>query len=338
MTTDGTVEAGAGWKPGAPKAEAGAPGRDAGAPKAEAGSETGAPGRDAGVPAGRHTLVGVTAILLWATLASLTALTGTLPPFQLLAMTFGIGALIGLGLSLRQGGSVLAPLRLPLRVWLLGIYGLFGYHLFYFVALRHAPAVEANLLNYLWPLLIVLFSSLLPGGRLRWNHVAGGLVGFAGAALLVTGGRSLTLEPRYVLGYLAALACALIWSSYSVLLKRFGSVPTRAVGGFCAVTALLAALCHVLFERTVWPVGGQWLAVLGMGLGPMGAAFYTWDDGIKRGSVVTLGALSYVTPLLSTLLLLALGLAKPNSLIALACGCIVGGATLAAWGTWRRKT
>lgn len=284
----------------------------------------------------RATLIGGTAVLMWATLALLTALSGAVPPFQLTAMSFSLAFLIGLGLWLRQGGRLLDRLRLPAAVWGVGIFGLFGYHFFYFMALRNAPAVEASLIAYLWPLLIMLFSALLPGERLRWFHLAGGLAGFVGASLLVTRGQSLSFDPQYSLGYLAAGVCALTWSSYSVLSRRFGTVPTDSVGGFCGVTAVLAFVCHLLFEQTVWPAGGEWLAILGLGLGPVGAAFFTWDYGVKRGNIKVLGAFSYAAPLLSTLLLVLFGLAEPSWVLALACLFIVGGAVLAA-GEFIRK-
>ncbi|HMQ51067.1 MAG TPA: DMT family transporter [Anaerolineae bacterium] len=284
----------------------------------------------------RATLIGGTAVLMWATLALLTALSGAVPPFQLTAMSFSLAFLIGLGLWLRQGGRILDHLRLPAAVWGVGIFGLFGYHFFYFMALRNAPAVEASLIAYLWPLLIMLFSALLPGERLRWFHLAGGLAGFVGASLLVTRGQSLSFDPQYSLGYLAAGVCALTWSSYSVLSRRFGTVPTDSVGGFCGATALLALVCHLLFEQTVWPAGGEWLAILGLGLGPVGAAFFTWDYGVKRGNIKVLGAFSYAAPLLSTLLLVLFGLAEPSWVLVLACLFIVGGAVLAA-GEFIRK-
>ena len=156
----------------------------------------------------KATLIGSTAVLMWATLALLTSLSGPIPPFQLTAMSFTIAFLIGLTLWLRKGGQIWRHLRLPKMVWLIGVFGLFGYHFFYFIALQNAPAVEASLIAYLWPLLIVLFSALLPGEKLRWFHGVGALLGFAGAALLVTKGQSLSLEAQYSWGYLAALVCA----------------------------------------------------------------------------------------------------------------------------------
>ena len=288
---------------------------------------------------GRATLIGFTAVLSWALLALFTALSGDVPPFQLLAMTFGIATVIGIVASLARGTSPVAHLRQPAPVWLLGVGGLFGYHFFYFLALRNAPAVEASLIAYLWPLLIVVFSALLPGERLRWFHVGGALLGLAGAALLVTKGQSLEIDPRYTLGYMAAGVCALTWSSYSLASRRFGHVPTDAVGGFCAAAAILAVPCHLIFETTSWPQTTiEWLAVLALGLGPVGGAFFTWDIGVKRGDIQVLGASSYAAPLLSTLVLVAAGLAPATPEVAIACVLIVGGAVLAAHRMLRRKT
>ncbi len=285
----------------------------------------------------RATLIGGIAILLWSALAILTTATGAVPPFQLVALSFALAFLLALGKWVIRGERIGRHLAQPPAVWLLGIGGLFGYHFLYFLALKHAPAVEANLINYTWPLLIVLFSALLPGERLRWWHVAGAALGLGGTALLVTGGQGVALSAEHATGYAAAVGCALAWSGYSVLSRRFGKVPTDAVGGFCGATALLAALCHLAFETTVWPTGGEWLAVLAMGLGPVGVAFFVWDYGVKRGNITALGGASYATPLLSTLLLVAFGRAALTPTILAACLLIVGGAVLAARDLWDRR-
>ena len=279
----------------------------------------------------KATAIGFTAVLMWAALALLTALTGAVPPFQLLAMCFAIATLIACGFWLIRGQNPLSHMRQKPMVWLLGIGGLFGYHFFYFVAIDNAPTVEASLIAYLWPLLIVIFSALLPGERLRWFHVAGASLGLGGAALLVTRGTALSLDPRYSVGYGAACICAVTWSGYSVLSRRFGSVPTEAIGGFCAVAALLGMVCHLAFEETVWPDGMvAWGAVVLLGLGPVGGAFFTWDYGVKHGDIQVLGASSYAAPLLSTILLIAAGLAPFTGSVAAACLLIVGGAALAS--------
>ncbi len=282
------------------------------------------------------TLIGAGAVLLWSSLAVLTTAAGPVPPFQMTAMAFALGFSLALVKWLGGGEDARAHFVWPWRVWALGIAGLFGYHVLYFTALSLAPPVEANLINYLWPLLIVVFSGLLPGERLRWWHVGGALAGLVGCVLLIGGGAG-GVRLEFAGGYLAALGAALAWSSYSVLSRRFGEVPTDAVGGFCAATAILAVVVHLLVERTYVPQGGEWLAVLGLGIGPVGAAFYLWDVGVKQGDIRALGACSYMTPLLSTFLLIIFGRASPTWQVLAACVLIVGGAVLAGRDLWRRS-
>jgi drug/metabolite transporter (DMT)-like permease len=275
------------------------------------------------------TLIGLTAILMWSLLSVLTVATGKVPPFQLAAMTFAIGALVG-ALTWIGRGEALKALRQPPVAWVVGVGGLFGYHALYFVALRFAPPAEAGLLNYLWPLLIVLFSSLLPGERLAPHHVIGAILGLVGTMLLLAGGTT-GFAPGQVPGLIAAFVAAFVWATYSVLSRRLKSVPTDAVAVFCAATALLAALVHGLVETTMWPeTTTQWLSVVALGIGPVGAAFYTWDIGMKRGDIRVLGAASYATPLLSTGFLVLAGFAKASANIAVAAVLIAGGGLIAA--------
>lgn len=285
----------------------------------------------------KATLIGGIAVLLWALLALFTTGAAGIPPFQLLAMTFAVAFGMSLAVLATRGARAFAAWRQAPAVWLLGVGGLFGYHFFYFVALGNAPPVDAGLIAYLWPLLIVVFSALLPGERLRWFHLAGALLGLIGAGLLVTKGGALEFDTRYTLGYLAACACALTWSGYSVANRRFGAVPTEVVGGFCGAVALLGLLCHLALETTVTPQGLQWLAIVGLGLGPVGAAFFVWDYGTKHGNIQVLGALSYAAPLLSTVILIVFGQAEASWQVGLACLLIVAGAVLASKEMIRRR-
>lgn len=277
----------------------------------------------------RATVIGALAIALWSLLALLTTGAAGVPPFQLLALTFAVGAAAN-GLLALRCGIPWPALRQPWPVWALGIGGLFLYHACYFVALSHAPPAGASLVAYLWPVLIVVLSGLLPGERLHPRHAAGAVLGLAGAALLITDGGQVAVRPEHALGYGAALACAVTWSGYSVLNRRFGTVPSLLVGPFCAAVAGLGLLCHLLFETTVEPGPAGWLAVLGLGLGPVGLAFLAWDHGTKHGDLQLLGVLSYGAPLLSTLILAAFGRAEPGPVLLFACLLIVGGALVAS--------
>ena len=283
------------------------------------------------------TWIGSISVFLWGTLALLTKLTGgQIPEFQLMAMTFGIAFLLMCIRWWRGGHGGLRYLRQPPLAWCIGVAGLFGYHFAYFKAMTLAPAVEVSLLAYLWPLLIVLFSSLLPGEQLRLQQVLGALLALLGCWLLV-GRNSSGFDLNNLNGYLVALGCALIWSSYSVMSRLVKSVPTDAVGWFCGVTAVLALCCHLLWETTVWPQGWlQWLGVVGLGLGPVGIAFFTWDYGVKHGNIQLLGTLAYSAPLISVLLLILAGFGRATLTVMAASVLIVLGSLIA--GRAKRQT
>ncbi len=276
----------------------------------------------------RTTLLGLVAILLWGLLALFTTATAGIPPFQVTAITFAIGGGIGLAIVAWQGK--LALLRQPPAAMALGIGGLFGYHALYFAALKLAPPAEASLVAYLWPLLIVIFSGLLPGEHLSPRHVLGALIGFAGVGVLAAGRGVAGFEASHLPGYLLAAGCAVVWAAYSVLSRRMASVPTEAVAGSCLITALLAGLCHLAFETTASPDASGWLALIGLGLGPVGLAFFVWDIGMKRGDIRLLGVASYAAPVISTLALVLTGAAAASWALALACLLIVAGAVTAS--------
>jgi drug/metabolite transporter (DMT)-like permease len=280
------------------------------------------------------TALGLGAILLWATLASLTALKGPIPPFETTAIVFAIGGALMVVLAVLRGrAALLMPTGASLA---LGVYGLFVYHALYFAALSLAPPAEASLITALWALLTVLFSGLLPGHRLRAAHVVGALMGFAAAAILVhdklggavSGSGASFAGARW--GYLLALGCALVWSSYSVTSRLLASVPSESLAAPALLTAVLAALCSLAFETWTAPASGvSWAALIALGLGPLGAAFLLWDIGMKKGDVPLLGVLSYAALILSTAALVALGFAEPAWTLALACALMVAAAVIA---------
>ena len=282
----------------------------------------------------RATLIGFSAVLMWALLALLTIGTAPVPPLMLNALCFGIGGAIGLVWVARGAGF--AILRgVPWRVYGFGTVGLFGAHFLYFTAFRMAPLAETGLIAYLWPILIVLMSGLLPGERLRRWHIIGALLAFAGAALIVLCG-GLAAGAAALPGFGVALVFALTWASYSVLSRRIARVPTEAVTVYCLAASALSLAAHLVLEPTLWPVGlWGWTCVVGLGIGPVGIAFFTWDVGMKRGDIQVLGVASYAAPLLSTLALILAGKAMASPVLLLAAVLITGGAALAARASYR---
>lgn len=264
-------------------------------------------------------LLALGAIAIWATLATLGVSLAHVPPFLLTGTALLIGSVPAWPLARRW--------RVPLSTLALGVYGLFGYHFLLFIALRYAPPVQANLVNYLWPLLIVVLAPVfLRNVQLKAVHVLAAVVGFIGAGIAIVGGRE--IEGGFAWGYLPAAASAFIWASYSLLTQRVAAFPTAAIGAFAVVSGLLSLVCHALLEQPVQLSGRDWLLIAAMGLGPLGAAFFLWDAALKRGDARSIGLLSFLTPLLSTLLLLSVRGDAPSPSIVLAGALIIGAAVV----------
>lgn len=283
------------------------------------------------------TFAGLGAIGLWALLAPLGVAVGPVPPFQLTAAAFLVGGLAGLAVQVLRGRSLRAALTAEPAAAVLTITALFGFHACYFTALRLLPAVTALLVVNLWPLLIVLLSALLPGERLRARHLTGAFCGLAGTVLVVTANGAPSLGGAAP-GWAAALAAALIWSGYSVLNRRVGrDARTESMTGYCLITAVLASVAALLLEPLAAPVGWGWVALLALGLGPVGLAFFLWDHGTRHGDLRALGASAYLGPLLGAVLLVVMGEGEPSWRLVLAALLIIGGAALASGDLWRSR-
>jgi len=273
----------------------------------------------------------LSSIVLWSFLAYLGAELNRFPPLFITGVALTLSGLLSLFRARHW--------KIPFKTLLVGVGGIFGYHAFYFSALHHAPAVEANLVNYLWPLLIVLFTPLFfKGVSLLPHHLLGAFLGFAGAALVITQGH-LAFSTAYLTGYLFALLAAMTWAGYSLTTKKLASFPSSAVGAFCLVSGILAL---TLFSTQ----GGipatlarldprDWINLILLGLGPLGFAFFTWDAALKRGDPRVIGALTYLTPLLSTLILVKGGGHPFTTPTAFGMAAIVTGAALGSFDLFR---
>jgi drug/metabolite transporter (DMT)-like permease len=275
------------------------------------------------------------AVILWASLASLATLLSNIPPFLLT----GIGLIIGAAVSLPALRSGINPWKVPGRTLLIGVYGLFGYHFMLFLALQTAPAVEANLVNYLWPLLIVLLSPLFTKSlSLNLRYVLAAIAGFSGAVLAITSNGAGFGFASIEVGYFFALAAAVIWATYSLATTKVPRFPTPAIGLFALVSGVLALGAHFVFEPAASISATDWLLLLVLGVGPLGGAFYLWDAALKIGDPRRIGLLAFLTPLLSTVLLVVVSGNSMSWQLLLATGLIVGGALLGPRSSSGSKT
>jgi drug/metabolite transporter (DMT)-like permease len=244
----------------------------------------------------KYILYAFGAILIWSSLAILGTRVESVPSLLLV----GVSLTVGGGLSINK----VREWKIPFKTILIGVGGIFGYHYLIFTAYKLAPIIEVNILNYLWPLLIVFLSPIiLPSFKLKKHHIMGTMLGLTGAALIITGGR-LEVDSQHILGYLMAAGAALVWATYSLMQKRVDPFSTGAVGGFCFVSGILSLVIYLAESSNIgfyFPTVSEWVTLVLLGLGPMGSAFFLWDKALKEGDPRIIGSLSYLTLLLATL-------------------------------------
>ncbi|SMF05775.1 DMT family transporter [Pseudobacteriovorax antillogorgiicola] len=263
---------------------------------------------------------GLFTIALWSSLAVLSAQLSQIPSFQLTGLTLSMGGLLSLPWH--------SEWQFKPAFIALGIYGLFGYHFFLFSSFKLAPIVEANVIQYLWPLLIVLLSPIIAHSQIGLRHILGGTFGFFGVVLMLM--ERLHDPSGMIWGYVLAFAAAMIWSSYSLLVKRVGRINSATVGLCCLISGLLALVLSLATEVPYNPNETEWLYLILAGFGPLGLSFYTWNIAIKQIEPKILGGLSYLTPLLSTLWLVLLTDDCLSAMQLLASCFIVGGSILSS--------
>lgn len=237
--------------------------------------------------------------MLWALFATLVRQAGDAPPLLLTGIALCCGSLASV--HKWREWRVAAP------VFGFGAASLFLYHACLVAAFRLAPIAEANLLNYLWPLLIVVLAAYGPAGSgLLPRQLAGCAIGFAGCAVAIAPAPS-GLSGAHLAGYALALLAALCWAVYSVAPARMASYSSWATGGFCLGAGLLALGAHLLFEAPYRPSALELTGMAAIGIGPLGLSFVLWDRAMRVGRASTIGSLSYLTPVLSTLSLAVAG-------------------------------
>ncbi|NLS03928.1 DMT family transporter [Rhizobium sp. P32RR-XVIII] len=281
--------------------------------------------------------IGAMGVILWATETTLVTYTTAIPPLQTVAIAFFFAAAMSPGVWLVTRSHPLLAFRQPLRVWILTVGSLVGYHACIYYATQKAPPAAAALLQGTTPLMIVLGSAFLPGERLRWWHVVGAVMGLAGVISLIDPGDHASLSdgaPFYL--SLIGVAAAL-WGLYSVLTRTLPEVPSSALGLFYAASAVVSFVAHLGLEPWVQPNTTEWLAMAALGCLPMGLAIYFWDYGLKRGDIQALGAFSYVEPFIGALLVALFTRAVLDISLLWAGLLVVCGAIVASASLWKRQ-
>ena len=249
----------------------------------------------------KYYLYAMGAILCW---ASLPAATGSglaeLSTEELMFFSFTSAAVFLYVQDILLTRSFTLFIPAP-KALLLGVWGIFIYHYVYYMALSRAPLAEGAILATTWSFWIVVFSSVILFKKLKISIMITALVGMVGAGLVIASGKDLSFDSDYMLGYLLALACGLIWSSFSVALGHV-RITKEPMTAFTIVAAILSTLLYILTMPHEMPSAKALSAAIYLGCIPLGLSFFLWNRAVTKGNMVIIGFLSYLTPPLSVLM------------------------------------
>ncbi|MFN3234175.1 MAG: DMT family transporter [Gammaproteobacteria bacterium] len=287
------------------------------------------------------TAIGCLGLVMWAFSALLTTIVRELPIFEILSIVFTISVSItAFKLTIKKEWH---KLKQPVLLWIIGVIGVYGNDVLYISAFKHAPSVQADLINYLWPILVILFAGCLPKEKFTIKHIVAGLLGFAGVYILITHGKGLAgFKMQYLWGYVLALLDAIVWALYTLVARHYNKKPVEMMGVYCGIGGLISFMLHMHMETTALPSIDQWVALIIMGFTTQGLAYFFWDYGVKGGNFKLLSVLSYGTPIASVALLVLFGVTKNSGNLMIACllvtlSGVLGGMNLSALLTWMGK-
>lgn len=248
------------------------------------------------------------AVVLWASWPALATAVGPAPPFLTLGASALIGFLFSLLLAARKGAAH-TFLSLPFKTMVFVALGLMGNNAFYIAAIGRIGPAEANVVHYLWPVLLVLLASMLQQRLPSLLQALGVAFGFVGVAVALYPQMAGSLDG---IGVLLGVFGALTFAVYSVG-RSLARIETNVVGPSLGLAGLAALSAHFAIEPAYWPSATEWLAIVLMGIGPFTVANMLWDKATRSGSAAAISSFAFLTPLVAMGLLAAFGLGNVTS-------------------------
>jgi drug/metabolite transporter (DMT)-like permease len=255
------------------------------------------------------TVIGSAAIPLWATWPTLAALASPMPVFQLLAIAFTIGTVTLYGMERRSAATESVRPSLSSRVVpaVACSFGLLGADAFFVLATASIPAAQANLISYLWPMMVVGLGAIAGFFPFRARHASGLIIGFCGAGVVI-GGNGMTFSAAGI--GLAGLS-GLSWALFCLFRLYQGGKAQSALVAGCGLSAALSLILHLILEPTIVPSALPLLSAFAVGVA-LALGNLLWDQGLRRGDSRLLAVMAYATPLVGALILIIADLATPT--------------------------
>ncbi len=267
----------------------------------------------------RATYLGLGALTMWTVEPLLISEVNSLPIFEVLSIIF-FSSFMLTAIRLTKQKRWHSVLKQPAFIWGAGLLGICLSDFAYIYGAKYAPIAHVDLIDYLWPCLVVAFTSMLPNERFSVQHIVGALLGLVGIYVLVHNEVSQNgFNTGYLFGYLLALFGAFLWGGYSAFSRYHKNVPTEMIGMYCGLGAVLCLLLHLKFETFVMPTASEGSLAVLTGITGAGIAYQLWDHGVKFGNVYLLSSATYIARISAMALLVMFGKEPLTLSLVIAC-------------------
>lgn len=268
-------------------------------------------------------------IIFWSTAATAFKLSLAHIDFLLLVFYASSVSLLMLGSLCIATGQIK-----QLRAWrlkdykqsaFLGALNPFLYYLLLFKAYELLPAQEAQVINFFWPIVLVILGAIFLQQKINFFSAIAIFISFIGVVIVATHGEILSLNFSNTLGVTLAFISTIIWATYWVVNQAQKSAPLlRLFVNFAAGFIWLALLLYFT-DRWAWPNSQAWIGAIYIGLFEMSLAFFCWFKALRLAKNVSIMSnLVFLTPFFS-LLVIAKVLNEPiyaSTIVGLALICI----------------
>ena len=178
----------------------------------------------------------------------------------------------------------------------LGFIGTFMYCVLQFAGLKYTSAQEANIINYTWPIWIIIFSIFILKLKINWRIVVAILLSFIGIYIAISGGTLSGFSMGHLKGNIFALMAAVCYGFFCVTAKKYSFETFTSMFCYFLVATILSGICVVIFSSFPLLNLDQIFAFFWLGGISNGMGFVFWFMALKHGDVAKMSNIIFLTP------------------------------------------
>ena len=242
-------------------------------------------------------------IFLWSTTATVTKLLlGDLNSMQILLVGSLFAFIFLFIINLIKGNLKEVKkykLKDYLQISIIGILGTFLYNLFLYLGIDTLEASQAFIINYLWPIMTVVFACIILKEKLTLRKSIAIILSFIGVIIVTANGNLLNIGRESIIGAIYCILAAVSYGLFSVLNKQKGYDKFLSMMLFYLVSFIISLIYIIISKDMIVIQVNQLIGLIWIGIFTSAIAFTSWALALEKGDTAKISNLAYMTPFLS---------------------------------------